>query len=56
MIKFIPIDDDLTSIYFDGKIATLYLPKVKLDNNTNVIPRILVAFRALVVLGAIDLI
>lgn len=51
-VKFVPTDGDLTSIRFDGKTATLYLPKVKLDNNTEVILRNLVAFEASAAPGA----
>jgi hypothetical protein len=51
-VKFAPTDGDLTSIQFDEKTATLYLPKVKLDNNTEVILRNLVAFEASAAPGA----
>ena len=43
---------NLNSIKFDEKMATLYLPKVKLDNNTEVILRNMVAFEASAALGA----
>ena len=39
-------DGNLNSIKFDEKMATLYLPNVKLDSNTEVILRNLVAFEA----------
>jgi len=45
-VKFVPTDGDLTTIQFDEKTATLYLPKVKLDTNTEVILRNLVALEA----------
>lgn len=51
-VKFAPTDGDLTSIQFDEKTATLYLPKVKLDSNTEVILRNLVAFEASAAPGA----
>ena len=44
-------DSNLNSIKFDEKTATLYLPKVKLDSNTEVILRNLVAFEASVAPG-----
>ena len=42
----------LNSIKFDEKMATLYLPNVKLDSNTEVILRNLVAFEASAAPGA----
>lgn len=51
-LKFAPTDGDLTSVRFDAKTATLYLPKVKLDNNTEIILRNLVAFEASAAPGA----
>ena len=36
-VKFVPTNGDLTTIQFDTKTATLYLPRVKLDSNTEVI-------------------
>lgn len=51
-VKFAPTDGDLTSVKFDEKTATLYLPKVKLDSNTEVILRNLVAFEASAAPGA----
>lgn len=45
-VKFSPTDGDLTTIQFDEKTATLYLPRVKLDSSTEVILRNLVAFEA----------
>ncbi|GLJ35883.1 hypothetical protein SUGI_0720150 [Cryptomeria japonica] len=52
-VKFSPTDGDLTSIHFDTKTATLYLPKVRLDNNSEVILRNLVAFEAAAAPGAL---
>ncbi|GLJ35904.1 hypothetical protein SUGI_0720390 [Cryptomeria japonica] len=48
-VKFLPTDGDLTTIRFDQASATLYLPKMRLDSNTEVIIRNLVAFEASVV-------
>ncbi|GLJ35900.1 hypothetical protein SUGI_0720340 [Cryptomeria japonica] len=48
-VKFLPTDGDLTTIHFHQASATLYLPKMRLDSNTEVIIRNLVAFEALVV-------
>ncbi|GLJ25735.1 hypothetical protein SUGI_0492660 [Cryptomeria japonica] len=45
-VKFLPTDGDLTTIRFDQKTATLYLPKVKLDATSEVVLRNLVAFEA----------
>ncbi|XP_059076572.1 putative UPF0481 protein At3g02645 [Cryptomeria japonica] len=45
-LKFLPTDGDLTTIRFDQKTATLYFPKVKLDANSEVVLRNLVAFEA----------
>ncbi|GLJ35888.1 hypothetical protein SUGI_0720200 [Cryptomeria japonica] len=39
-VKFLPTDEDLTTIRFDTTTATLYLPKVKLDANSEVVLRI----------------
>lgn len=52
-VKFVPTDGDLTTIQFDEKTATLYLPKVKLDTNTEVILRNLVALEASAAPGAL---
>lgn len=52
-VKFLATDGDLTSIHFDTKTATLYLPKVRLDNNSEVILRNLVAFEASAAPGAL---
>ncbi|XP_057837102.1 putative UPF0481 protein At3g02645 [Cryptomeria japonica] len=41
-----PTEGDLTRIRFDQTSATLYLPKVRLDSNTEVVLRNLVAFEA----------
>jgi hypothetical protein len=51
-VKFSPTDGDLTTIQFDKKTATLYLPKIKFDTNTEVILRNLVAFEASAAPGA----
>lgn len=51
-VKFAPTNGDLTSIQFDENTATLYLPKVTLDTNTEVILRNLVAFEASAAPGA----
>lgn len=45
-VKFSPTNGDLTTIQFDGKTATLHLPKVTFDINTEVILKNLVAFEA----------
>ena len=45
-VKFFPTHGNLSTIRFDDKTATLYLPQVKLDSNTEVILRNLVAFEA----------
>ncbi|GLJ35914.1 hypothetical protein SUGI_0720570 [Cryptomeria japonica] len=50
-VKFLPTDGDLTTIRFDSASATLYLPKLRLDSNTEVIIRNLVAFKASVASG-----
>lgn len=52
-VKFVATNGDLTTIQFDMKTATLYLPRVKLDTNTEVILRNLVAFEASVAPGAL---
>jgi hypothetical protein len=52
-IKFIPTDGDLSTIHFEKNTATLYLPKVKVDINTEVILRNLVAFEASAAPGAL---
>ena len=52
-VKFVPTNGDLTTIQFDTKTATLYLPRVKLDNNIEVILRNLVAFEASAAPGAL---
>ncbi|GLJ35911.1 hypothetical protein SUGI_0720480 [Cryptomeria japonica] len=48
-VKFLSTDGDLTTIPFDQTSATLYLPNMRLDSNTEVIIRNLVAFEASVV-------
>ncbi|GLJ35894.1 hypothetical protein SUGI_0720280 [Cryptomeria japonica] len=52
-VKFLPTDGDLTAIRFDTKTATLYLLKVRLDNNSEVLLRNLVAFEASAAPGAL---
>ena len=52
-LKFVPTNGDLTTIQFDTKTTTLYLPRVKLDSNTEVILRNLVAFEASAAPGAL---
>lgn len=52
-IKFSPTSGDLTTIHFSQKTATLHLPKVTLDTNTEVIIRNLVAFEASAAPGAL---
>eukprot|EP01018_Ginkgo_biloba_P030079 Gb_36957 [translate_table: standard] len=52
-VKFAPSDGDLTSIRFDWKTITLYLPEVRLDTNTEVILRNMVAFEASAAPGAL---
>lgn len=54
-VKFCRSYGDLTTIQFDEKTATLYLPRVKLDTNTEVILRNLVAFEASAAAGALVL-
>lgn len=51
-VKLVPTNGDLTTIQFDRKTATLYLPKIKFDGNTEVILRNLVAFEASLASGA----
>ncbi|GLJ35853.1 hypothetical protein SUGI_0719670 [Cryptomeria japonica] len=45
-VKFRPTEGDVTRIRFDQTTATLYLPKLRLDSNTEVVLRNLVAFEA----------
>ncbi|GLJ31264.1 hypothetical protein SUGI_0627040 [Cryptomeria japonica] len=45
-VKFLPTDGDLNTILFDPTTATLYLPKLRLDSNTEVVLRNLVALEA----------
>ncbi|GLJ35876.1 hypothetical protein SUGI_0720040 [Cryptomeria japonica] len=52
-VKFLPTEGDLTTIRFDPNTATLYLPKVRLDCNTEVVLRNLVAFEASAAPGAL---
>ncbi|GLJ35838.1 hypothetical protein SUGI_0719480 [Cryptomeria japonica] len=46
-VRFLPTEGGLTTIRFDQTSAILYLPKLRLDCNTEVILRNLVAFEAL---------
>ncbi|KAL5988130.1 hypothetical protein ACLOJK_035893 [Asimina triloba] len=50
-VKFFPTRGDLSTISFDEKTLTFYLPTVTLDVNTEVILRNLVAFEAGIVSG-----
>lgn len=52
-VKFVATDGDITTIQFDEKTATIYLPKVRLDANTEVILRNLVAFESSAAPGAL---
>ncbi|GLJ35825.1 hypothetical protein SUGI_0719290 [Cryptomeria japonica] len=52
-VKFLPTDGDLNTILFDPTTATLYLPKLRLDSNTEVVLRNLVAFEASAAPGAL---
>ncbi|GLJ35873.1 hypothetical protein SUGI_0719980 [Cryptomeria japonica] len=52
-VKFLPTEGDLTTIRFDPASATLYLPKLRLDSNTEVVIRNLVAFEASAAPGAL---
>ncbi|GLJ35909.1 hypothetical protein SUGI_0720450 [Cryptomeria japonica] len=52
-VKFLPTDGDLSTIRFDTTTATLYLPRVRLDNNSEVVLRNLVAFEASAAPGAL---
>ncbi|GLJ35902.1 hypothetical protein SUGI_0720360 [Cryptomeria japonica] len=52
-VKFLPTDGDLTTIRFDTTTATIYLPKVRLDANSEVVLRNLVAFEASAAPGAL---
>ncbi|CAL9038623.1 putative UPF0481 protein At3g02645 [Musa acuminata AAA Group] len=45
-VKFLPTHGDLTTVAFDVKTVTFYLPTVSLDVNTEVILRNLVAYEA----------
>ena len=45
-VRFLPTNGSISSITFDAKMATLYLPTVSLDVNTEVILRNLVAYEA----------
>ncbi|KAG1327812.1 putative UPF0481 protein [Cocos nucifera] len=50
-VKFSPTKGDLTTISFNSRTATFYLPTVSLDVNTEVLLRNLVAYETTVVLG-----
>ncbi|KAJ0965937.1 hypothetical protein J5N97_027075 [Dioscorea zingiberensis] len=52
-VTFLPTKRDLTSIKFDTKTATFYLPEVTLDCNTEVLLRNLVAYESSVELGPV---
>ncbi|GLJ35835.1 hypothetical protein SUGI_0719440 [Cryptomeria japonica] len=52
-VKFRPTEGDVTTIRFDQTTATLYLPKLRLDSNTEVVLRNLVAFEASGASGAL---
>lgn len=52
-VKFLPTEGDVTTIRFDQTTATLYLPKLRLDSNTEVVLRNLVAFEASAAPGAL---
>uniref|UniRef100_F6HIX2 Uncharacterized protein n=1 Tax=Vitis vinifera TaxID=29760 RepID=F6HIX2_VITVI len=45
-VRFLPTNGSISSITFDAKMATLYLPTVSLEVNTEVILRNLVAYEA----------
>lgn len=52
--KYLPLDEDLEMIHFDQYMATLYLlPMVRLDANSDMNMRNLVAYEAYIVLGAL---
>ncbi|KAJ6829201.1 putative UPF0481 protein [Iris pallida] len=50
-VQFQPRNGDVTTVEFDAKTATLYLPVVSLDVNTEVLLRNLVAYEASAVSG-----
>ncbi|KAM0939094.1 hypothetical protein DsansV1_C21g0166971 [Dioscorea sansibarensis] len=50
-ISFSATKGDVTTIQFDVKTVTLYLPAVKLDNNTEVVLRNLVAYETSIASG-----
>ncbi|GLJ35877.1 hypothetical protein SUGI_0720060 [Cryptomeria japonica] len=52
-VKILPTEGDLTTIRFDPTTATLHLPRVRLDCNTEVVLRNLVAFEASAAPGAL---
>ncbi|GLJ35878.1 hypothetical protein SUGI_0720080 [Cryptomeria japonica] len=54
-VKFLPNEGDLTTIRFNPITATLYLPKLRLNSNTEVVLRNLVAFEASAAPGALIL-
>ncbi|KAK3005640.1 hypothetical protein RJ639_017531 [Escallonia herrerae] len=45
-VLFLPTNGDISTIHFDSKTCTMYLPTVSLDINTEVISRNLVAYEA----------
>ncbi|KAH7675051.1 hypothetical protein IHE45_08G113200 [Dioscorea alata] len=50
-VKFLATNQDLTTIKFDVKTATFYLPEITLDCNTEVVLRNLVAYESSVEAG-----
>nr|XP_010905001.3 putative UPF0481 protein At3g02645 [Elaeis guineensis] len=50
-VKFSPTEGDLTTIWFNSRTATFYLPTVSLDVNTEVLLRNLIAYETTVELG-----
>eukprot|EP01018_Ginkgo_biloba_P015793 Gb_20047 [translate_table: standard] len=51
-VKFAATKGDLNQIRFDSKCMTLYLPSIRLDHNTEVLLRNLIAFEVSVAPGA----
>uniref|UniRef100_A0A0E0L8J7 Uncharacterized protein n=1 Tax=Oryza punctata TaxID=4537 RepID=A0A0E0L8J7_ORYPU len=45
-VQFVPTNGDITTVAFDAKTATLHLPVVTIDGNTEVVLRNLVAYEA----------
>ncbi|GLJ35851.1 hypothetical protein SUGI_0719640 [Cryptomeria japonica] len=52
-VRFLPTKGGLTTICFDPTNASLYLPKLRLDSNTEVVLRNVVAFEASAAPGAL---